>query len=209
MSEDNIQDDSELFDATEDPESDPALKSTTDDQETEESGEEIKHNKAELNRQKQITSFKRRVEDGEITLDEIPHAWVRKAIEGETKKENVDERVKRILKEERETEKYADLRGRLNEANLIESKRLLIAQEYQDLQDAGLTKAKALEKAIAIAGVKLDRDDRYASRIPKITNAAKDPEASIKESLAAGEVPDIPAEKRLEHWEKLRKQTSR
>jgi len=205
MSEDTTQTDSELFDATDESESGSDAESTTGDEETQSEGEEIKHTKAENERQKQIDTFTRRVKSGEITIEKIPHQWIKDEVAKAliVKEPDVSELVKKAIKEEKETEKYATLREKLNEANLTDVKRQKVTQEYQDLLDAGLSKAKALEKAILIAGVKLE-DDRFAARIPKIANKA-DPESNIKESLAEGEVPGGSADERINVYEKLRK----
>ena len=70
MTEDTNQDDSELFDAGLDSEGGSDSESTTP------TGEEIKHTKAETEKEKQISSFLKRVLANEITLDKIPHKWI-------------------------------------------------------------------------------------------------------------------------------------
>lgn len=209
MSEDTNQTSDELFDHQE-TESGSDAESTTDPQETEGGGEEIKHTKAEEEREKQINSFLKRVKSGDITADKIPHKWIQKEVEARlaVKEPSVNDLVQKAIKEEKEAEKYATLREKLNEANLTEEKRQRVTAEYKELVDSGLSKAKALEKAIAIAGVKFDSDIRFAARIPKISNPKADPEVAIKESLDEGNYPsDLPIDKRVEYFEKLRERS--
>jgi hypothetical protein len=206
--EDTNQVTDELFDHQA-PESDPELESTTEE---ETPSEEIKHNIAEDNRQKQIQTFLNRVKSGEMTVEEIPHKWIKSEVEKLIPTKNTQdayEIARQVVREEKEAEKYTSLRAKLNDANLTEDKRSRVSEEYQDLIKDGVPKAKALEKAIAIVGVKLDDYQRYAARLPKVSNAKANPDDHIKESLNNNEMPEVAADDRLAYWEKLRKQTNK
>ena len=211
MNTESTQADGELFDTdTAQPEGTPDSLEASDEAENVENTDEAKaesKDTAALNRKKQIATFKRRVEDGEMTLDEIPHEWIKKALVAEAKpKEDIGETVKKAIQAEKEAERYSEQRARLNELGLSEEKRQRVAEEYKDLVDSGLSKAKALDKAIKIAGIRLETPDRFAARIPKPSTRKVEAGDEIKSKIEEGEFPsDVPVEKRMEHWEKLRK----
>lgn len=210
MSESNQAAD-ELFEktATEKPESkpDPSSEEAESGSGDAEAKAEENVSKGEIERKKMINSWKLRVENGEVEAEDIPVGWIRDELTKTRKpKEDLNETVRKAIQAEKETERYSEMRERLNELGLSEEKRRSLASEYQDLLDSGLSKAKALEKAVKIAGIRLESPDRFAARIPKPSTRKVEAGDEIKSKLEEGEFPsDVPMDKRVEHWEKLRK----
>jgi uncharacterized protein (DUF885 family) len=205
MTEDTNQDDSELFDAGLDSEGGSDSESTTP------TGEEIKHTKAETEKEKQISSFLKRVLANEITLDKIPHKWIADEVKSrlpkpEVKPEEIEAKVQEAVQKIEEKKKFDSLREKLNQANLTKDKKTLVEDRYKFYKAKGLSDSDSLETALAVTNVSLENDQqRFAARIPKIANSQADPDALMKESLESGVVPtDVSVDKRIEHWEKLR-----
>jgi len=203
MSEPNQAND-ELFDTvTEKPEIQPDLEST-------DNSENVENNNvsaAELNRQKQIDTWKRRVEMGEKTLDDIPHGWIKDAVKSSiTPKESIEETVKKAIRAEKEAEAYSNLRGKLNDAGLSEAKQKAVTEEYNDLVDSGLSKAKALAKAVKIVGITFEDTTRYAARIPRPSSKKLSADEAVEQRFKEGEYPsDLSADDRIKALERLRK----
>lgn len=210
MSESNQVSD-ELFDAaTEKPEIKPDLESSEDAEKVEKSDEaeeaEPGENKAELERQRAIRSTKRKIEDGLMTLDDIKHPWLRKAILEDSKpKADISSEIQKAIRAEKENERYESARARLNELGLTKERREKVSELNRLYLGKGLSKADALETALGLAGVKLEEPDRYAARLPKPSHRKVASEDGMKVALESGEYPsDIPLDKRVEYLERLR-----
>ena len=155
------QESSELFDAptgeesksTSNSEGNPAEGSTTHKSE-ENQGNALS---ADENKQKQIEVYQKRVDDGEIAQEDIPHAWIRKEIKSLRSREDVQALARAEAEtfiNEREAEKtYQDARADLQSAKLTAGQKQELESEYKDLVAIGYDKGKALIKAMKIAQI--------------------------------------------------------
>lgn len=165
MSEDITQELGELA-ATETPEagSDPASTTVTGEESTVLDLESEKHTAAEQ-KEKQIAAYQKKLDAGEIALDQIPAKlkWVREELEkrqAKSQKEeakaqelDVDAIVERKLAEKQEDQQFNTLKSDLESQDLTSEERSTLTAEYKDLRKAGLGKLKALEKAKKLAGI--------------------------------------------------------
>lgn len=91
MFEDSNHYSDELDLAIEESESDSSFTSTTDENDGEESNDSLdldepsNKESAEAVRKRTIATWQARVDAGEVTLDQIPHAWIRKEIVAQSK----------------------------------------------------------------------------------------------------------------------------
>lgn len=212
MTELKDQENSELFDATEEPEETPVSESNTEKgEEIEKDGldleDKAKTSKAEENRQKQIQVYQTRIDNGEIALEDIPHKWIKDAIKPKSKVETEDlESIvdKKISEREAERE-FTSLKNQLNSMKLTKTQKQSLEAEYQDLREVGASKAVALQKALRLAGVELPDDQAKRARregmsLPKAgyysegkTNPSEDTN-----------VMDLSPEERMKEFEKIR-----
>ena len=95
----------------------------------------------------------------------------------------------------------------MSEKDLTKRQKSEIALEYDDLLEAGLPKAKALEKAMRIAGAHKTptlENKRIKMAIPKPGSPEETEEIEIDDD---GNYPkSVPESKRLAYLEKLRKE---
>ena len=125
--------------------------------------EKVISSKAEEQKQKQLTALKRRIEDGELTIDTLPPnlGWLKgdlkKMLDIKKKVEEAD--IKSMLREEMKAEKeslrFADLQEELNDTLNSEQKAEL-ALAYKRLKSKGLSKMDSLETALEITGIDLN-----------------------------------------------------
>lgn len=160
--------DSELDFATVEDEGDSSSASTNEENFVEESNddlnledktEEVKDS-AEVVRARTIAAWQARVDSGEVTLDQIPHAWIRREVTAkqpmvdEAQLEKIAERlVEQKLAQKEDQAKFERLNGELKTLSLTAAQQEELKQEYQDLRASGIPKAIALEKAMKIAGI--------------------------------------------------------
>lgn len=181
MSEDTKQADGELFD-TEAPESSSDAASTTDeDQEDPESSESEESEEildlddkssAEVQKQKQVDAWAKKIESGEAALEDLPkhQKWLKKPLEKLLEKSSKDKKIseeydidallEQKLQQKEDDKEFKALRGDLNDAKLSQKQRIELKTEYEDLRSSGLSKAKALQKALRIVGLELETSDR-------------------------------------------------
>jgi len=188
MAEDQNTKGEELFYSPADEEGSPIV-STTDDQ-TEESESSSEENKEALildeskadpaakARLDQVAAWRRKIDMGEKTLDDLPkhQAWIKKDLEAqfgrEAKKQEVEADydiesiVEEKLKAKEADKKFSDMKAALNDTKLSSEERATISEEFKDLLDSGLSKDKALEKAIKLAKVDLNFNARRKAMVP-------------------------------------------
>lgn len=177
MFDNTAQDDGELFaTGAEDDASDAGTSQEVDlDLDAEESRNEAKPQDAQTVRQKTVESFQRRIDAGEMTIQDLPASqkWVAKFLKAPKARETMPETdIDRLLDEKlakRENDRqFGELKSKLESAALRKEQKAAIQSEYGELKAMGVPTAKALQKAIALAGVSLDQDSsrKAAMRVP-------------------------------------------
>lgn len=217
MSERTAQDAGEQLFDTEEPEA--STDAETDTQEGEQDQESLiledesegKTSTAEEEREKQIATWKRRVQSGEVKIKDIPAnvQWVLPYVQGlDTPKASdvdVDALIERKMAAREAKQQFANLKASLQDVSLTAAQRRTLQEEFNDLREAGADKVKSLEKAIKLAGINLDIDTTLHSRMQL------PPEGVTRKKAkdATGEYPDMRTgmteEERVEYLEKLRK----
>lgn len=177
MFEDNAQEDSDLFDT--EPTEDVTNDASTNDEldlEVEENKEKPKSQDAETVREKTIESFQRKLDSGQITIDQIPSSqkWVVKHLKTAPKPEiDIDQIVDQKLAKRENDKEFASLKDKLNSATLKKDQKLTLQAEYKELVAHGVPSAKALKKAMVIAQVSLEdySSKKAVMRVPNPGNA--------------------------------------
>jgi hypothetical protein len=180
MSEQNAQDTAEQLFDSDFPEAATDAADDTDEEEETSDGEQEQHEplnfegktSAEEQRQKQIDVWQNRIDTGEATLATLPpnlkwmaaHLKSSKAVDTPAGDVDVEAIVERKLAAKEEEGKFLTLKGQLQESKLSDVQRQSVQAEFQDLLESGLSKGKALEKAIKIAGVDVDYSQVEAKR---------------------------------------------
>lgn len=221
--EDKNQVKDELFDktTTEDHEGNPGDGSTTEEQGStdEETNQDLQldnpgegeDSKAQAERDHQITLWKSRVESGKVSLEEVPHKWIKDAITSVPKEQNLDD-VKKIVREEMEAERseerFQSIRGQLNSMGLTSTQQSDIEDYYNEHLQYNMPKDVALEKAAKMAGVKdiksKKMDETFkAMSMPKVGGPLKEKrldDSPINENTIA----NMESADRMEMLEKAR-----
>jgi len=125
--------------------------------------EQVKTSKAEENKQKQVAAWKRKIESGDSTIDDLPTnlGWLKGDIEKalEVKKAVAEADIKSLLREEikaeKETIKFQELQDDLNSA-LNADQKVKVSDAYKRLRSKGLSKLDSVEMAMEVAGINLD-----------------------------------------------------
>lgn len=137
---------------------------STNDEVVEESNDDLGETKekdsAEVIRAKTIASFQARLDSGEITLNQIPHAWIRKEMKMPELKIDQDQ-IEKIINEklaeklalQEDEQKFNQLNAQINSLNLSSVQLQELQAEYNDLRANGVKKSTALEKAIKMIGI--------------------------------------------------------
>jgi len=138
-----------------------------------EQSEDVQDTAAQIEQEKQkvlsgqIASAKKDLITGDKSFDELPgylQKHLKDAPRAVVKKEEmeaVETRVYNRIKEEAQAEKIADI---MDEADVSREDRKAYEAEYEELKEAGLSPAKAMNKALKLSGVegKLAESKRYA-----------------------------------------------
>lgn len=130
-------------------------------------------------KQKQINAWFKKIVTGEKTLEDLPEhqKWLTPHLEERllsketkeaTKKDlDVSELVREELSKQKDEDAFKDLKASLNEMKLTSAQKAELSEEFKDLRSDGLSKAKALQKAIKMVGIKDIPDRRTAMYPPK------------------------------------------
>lgn len=153
MSENTVQTDGELF-ATNGSEESPETGSTTLDLD---SGEETKGSNAPAasQRAKQVATWQTRVESGEVTADEIPHQWIRDAINAKKQPQAVpldEDLLERKLVEREQRKAFESKMSELQALPLTKAQKDALTSEYNALKK-GDKDLRALNAAIRLANL--------------------------------------------------------
>lgn len=218
MFEDSNHYSDELDLAIEESESDSSSASTTDENDGEESDDSLdldeSSNKesAEAVRKRTIAVWQARVDTGEVTLDQIPHAWIRKEIVAKEKPavdmdmvvENIDKLVEKKLAEREDKNRFTKMLDEVKSIELSSIQRQDLAQEYQDFRANGMSQSVALEKAMKVVGIESPeirrmKELRASAVLPKGGRGGK-----IEQPNAADPAKIKNPEDRLKFYESLR-----
>lgn len=186
MSDDKEQEDAELLQPA-DPESADADANDTDDEEnvggeqeqegldleddSDESESKEAPSKAEEQKLKQIKAYQKKVDSGEITLQDLPddQKWLSEYLK--PKYELDKDAVKKVLQEEKEAERFDSLKSDLEKADLESDKVSTLNAKFKYYRSKGLSKLDALESAMEIAGVDLHEEElkvkKQKMKLPK------------------------------------------
>ncbi len=223
MSDKGQQGDGEQLFATDDSDA-VAGESTTEDQNTESEGEEIKEldlqeakkdlSKAEIERQKQVDVWTKRVQNGEAALESLPSnlQWLKPLVEKRLNVQatvpDIEKLVEQKLAEKEDKAKFTSLKETLKYAKLTASQRMELETEYKDFRSDGLSQAKSLEKAMRIAGVEFQRETapeelHQAMRLPKSGQKVRGNSDDVLDNPEAYK--KLPEAERLKKLEETRK----
>ena len=175
---------------------------------------QVKASKAEETKQKQVAAWKRKIESGDATIDDLPTnlGWLKGDVEKalEVKKAVAEADIKSLLREEikaeKETIKFQELQDDLNSA-LNADQKVKVSDAYKRLRSKGLSKLDSVEMAMEVAGVNLDEMsvDARRSRMA-IPSPGRNKSGASKDidSMPWGEVAQkFSKEKRQEYLRKL------
>lgn len=151
-------------------------------------------------KQAQINAFYKKVKTGDLSLDEIPsrQEWMKPFIEArlesETAKSNKAEvldskgQLKQLLAEERAEQSFQDLKSDIDNAELTQDQKAAIEAEFADLRADGVSRHKALEKALRLAGVKAE--SRRNAMVPPKPNTVSNSNEEITASNFRDKLPE-------------------
>jgi len=168
---------------------------------------------AEEQRKKQVDVWTQRVVDGEVDIDDLPPnlKWlknpIKRNLDAISKVPDIDEVVEKKIAEREAEKEFQRLKASLKDLEMTSSQRKQLQEEFSELTGAGLLKDKALAKALKIVGAKeedINLDRRMAAVLPKPGNQSSKNEIE----LTLDNYNDIPSDKRVEHYEKLRRRNN-
>ena len=187
MFEDKAHPSDELFDTGTDEAATNAADTIKDDEE----GKKDKPSAEEI-RKRSIETWKGRIERGEKTLDDIPPAqkWIKDAIGAKEKqpksqeKVDIDQLLDKKLAEKEDSKAFTALKAQMDSSKLSEAQKKAILHEYEELRSEGGMKGRSLERALKIAGVRLEKDNalelKKAQRIPEASSNDAESDAEIE-----------------------------
>jgi|TARA_R100001530_G_scaffold10633_1_gene10455 hypothetical protein len=183
MSDDKEQEDGELLQATESPESADADANDSTEVEASETEQEQEGldledespnetpSKAEEQKLKQIKATQKKVDSGAITIDDLPADQKWKAEYLKPKYEVDKDAIKKVLQDEKEADRFKELHEGLEDADLSSDKVSLLNAKFKNFRSKGLSKLDALESAMEIAQVDLKGEaiavKKHKMRVPK------------------------------------------
>jgi len=173
---------------------------------------EVQFSQAEIERQKQVDAWALKVIKGETSLDELSGSlsWlylpVKKQLDAQNQTPDIEKVVALKMAEQKDVEKFQTLKDQLKQVTLSTSQKMEIEAEYQDLRGSGISKAKALLKAVKMAGVRFDSSDELRSKmtLPKSSGYREPENESVQGDLEKVlQIKD--PQKRIQTLEKIRK----
>lgn len=122
--------------------------------------DEPKDNAADV-KAKQKKAWLENIKSGKKTLNDMPESlgWLKKEIESELKPaskntDDIDSKVQKALKAEREKEDFGSLVDSLSEMDLDTETDAALKEEYESLISEGVSQYKALHIACKVVGIK-------------------------------------------------------
>jgi|GEM_PF-4133316 len=184
--------------------------------EQEQEGLELEEDKAPLKAEKvkldQIRAFQDKLDKGEITLEKIPKAqeWIRKYLRTPEKEPEVDhkaiarELAKEAIREEREENKYLDLKESLNAIKPDKGQKEMIKDKFRFFLSKGLSKFEALMLATEFAKVDFTGLGEKRRRMTIPQPGTRKNTKEIDWDAPFGEIAkNVPPEKVFEHLKSL------
>ena len=123
----------------------------------------------------QVNAWQKKIDNGEVTIEDLPPAqrWMKEHLK--PKGEEVDhkaiarELAKEAIREERELAKFENLKEDVLEADVPRDKKRLLEDKFKLFRGKGLSKLESLELAIEAVDVDLSGNQslRRSMRLPK------------------------------------------
>ena len=153
-----------------------------------------------------------------MTIDELPKnlQWLKTPVLKELKmlevtpdlEAKMEKIATKMLADKEDALDFARMKADLNDMDLSKDQRAELSEEFKDLQSAGLSKTKALLKAMKIVGVSVDSHDRETEELRRSMSIPRggrspqetdelDPEDKLKKHKKSSD--------RVAYWEKIRK----
>ena len=177
MSDNETQDEGDLLLDTDEP--DAATDAASDTSEAEETSDseqeqesldlddpvEVKTpKKGEEQKLKQIKTWQKKIDDGKVTVEDLPPnlEWMKEFIS--IKQETDVSAVRKVIEEERNEIKFRDIRDQLEDSGLSAEQTSTLNARYKSFRSKGLSKLDSIQAAMEIAQVDLKQDARTERR---------------------------------------------
>ena len=205
MSDKSPQDDGDLFD-TEDSDTGADTESTTDEQSSDSLDEEITEDSLDLEetesdkgtssakreQDKQFEVWYSRLVSGEAKIENLPQSvkWLKPRLLDRLNADNQAPEIDKLIEQKfaaKEDERdYKILKSTLGKQRLTASQKESLKAEFTDLRGVGLSKSKALEKAMRIVGIAEQEDttsNQLRNNMRTVSPAGKVKELSFDKVL--------------------------
>lgn len=136
---------------------------------------------ADEQRQKQISTWEERYNNGDVEFDKIP-GWIQREIKLKEKEPDIDDLLEKKLAEKEDGRLYEERKKQLTSVKMTANQKNKLVARYKQLSGR-LPKGEALELAIEAAGISIaERKERPKSMaVPKGSNKA--PDAGISDDM--------------------------
>ncbi len=145
------------------PESDNADNDNSDDNQEESTDENDKAAKRQASKDWQVASYQKKLDSWEISGDDVPD-WLKDDLNLDEDKDDepseeekiaklVEDKIEAKLSASKEAESFTAMESNLKALDLSDDEKKILKEEFEDLRSMGLTKTKALEKAMKIANL--------------------------------------------------------
>ena len=145
------------------PESDNADNDNSDDNQEVSNDENDKEIQRQKSKEWQVAAYQKKLDSWEISGDDVPD-WLKDDLnldEDEDDEPSQEEKIAQLVEEKieaklsakKEAESFTAMETNLKSLNLSNDEKKILKEEFEDLRSMGLTKTKALEKAMKIANL--------------------------------------------------------